>query len=304
MLSKIFPYYLALISSALLYGFLVFGAKLMSLHGFSLIEILIIPNLIVVLILLILIRPEFKKFYSVPWKISLLYFVCIVLSQIGQFSPIFLGLSVSMTVFLLYSQPLWTTLISVTLGTRFTRKDALLMVLTFVGLTLLLAPWKEFTFSIWGLVFALLGAFSLSLWIVINSRYYVKQNLKPLSITFFTNTYQSIPFILMLPLFKYFFAADSFSNVTIYHGALTWFLVFIYSVTMFIAAQALFYKAAKKVNAIHLGLVLLLEPLVAVCLDTVFLGTPLKWNILLGGALILLANAYLVIQSVKKEIKE
>lgn len=304
MVSKILPSYVALICSALLYGFTVFGAKIMSLNGFSLIEILIIPNLIVVLALAIFVRPEFKKFYGVPLGISLLYFLAIVVCQIGQFTPIFLGLSVSMTVFLLYSQPLWTTLISIILGTRFTHKDAVLIVITFTGLVFLLAPWKEFSFSVWGFVLALLGGISLSLWIVISSRYYVKQHLKPTSITFFTNIYQSVPFMLALPLFQIFGAPQSLSAFSINHASAQWVFVFIYSLFVFVGAQILFYKAAKKINAIHLGLVLLLEPLVALMLDTFFLGTPLTAHILFGGALIMAANAYLIIQSAHKEIKE
>lgn len=304
MLSKILPSYLALVCSALLYGFTVFGGKMMSLYGFSLIEILIIPNLIVVLVLALTIRPEFKKFYSVPFSVSVLYLFAIVLCQIGQFTPIFLGLSVSMTVFLLYSQPLWTTLISVMLGTRFTYKDALLILMTFAGLVFLLAPWKEFSFSVWGFILALMGGISLSAWIVISSRWYVKQNLKPLSITFFTNIYQSVPFILAWPLFKFFGKAESFSNMTVYHGAGAWALVLIYSLLLFLGAQILFYKVAKKINAIHLGLVLLLEPIVALMLDTFFLGTALSAHVLFGGALIISANAYLIIQSAHKEIKE
>lgn len=304
MLSKILPSYLALVCSALLYGFTVFGGKMMSLYGFSLIEILIIPNLIVVLVLALTIRPEFKKFYSVPIFVSVLYLFAIVLCQIGQFTPIFLGLSVSMTVFLLYSQPLWTTLISVMLGTRFTYKDALLILMTFAGLVFLLAPWKEFSFSAWGFVLALAGGLSMSGWVVISSRYYVKKQLKPLSITFFTNIYQCVPFILAVPLFQFFLADESFSNITVNHGAGAWALVLLYSLLLFLGAQILFYKAAKKINAIHLGLVLLLEPIVALMLDTFFLGTALSAHVLFGGALIISANAYLIIQSAHKEIKE
>lgn len=304
MISKILPSYVALICSALLYGFTVFGAKIMSLNGFSLIEILIIPNLIVVSALAFFIRPEFKKFYGVPPSISLLYFLAIVLCQIGQFTPIFLGLSVSMTVFLLYSQPLWTTLISIALGTRFTYKDAVLILITFAGLVFLLAPWKEFSFSVWGFALALTGGISLSLWIVISSRYYVKQHLKPTSITFFTNIYQSVPFMVALPLLQIFGAPQSLSAFSINHALTQWVFVLIYSLLVFVGAQILFYKAAKKINAIHLGLVLLLEPLIALLLDTIFLGTPLVANVLFGGTLIIAANAYLVVQSAHKEIKE
>lgn len=305
MKTSIVASYIYLITSSLLYGLLVFGGKMMSLSGFSLVEVLIMPNLIILLLLAITIKPELKKFFSVSWWVSLLYLITVIFGQIGQFAPLFMGLSVSLTVFILYTQPLWTTLIStIFLKTKFTKKDAVLIFMMLLGLLFLLSPWQEFKFSIWGFLTALMGGVAMSGWIIINGSFYAPKNLKPISITFFTNAYQSIPFLLILPLFMKIIPDSSVSGFSFDKDLNVIFLVFLYSVSVFIAAPCLFYAAAKKINNIHLGLVLLLEPVVATILDSLFLHTPITWNILLGGLLILGANAYLVIKSSKKEIIE
>lgn len=305
MKTSIVASYIYLVTSSLLYGLLVFGGKMMSLSGFSLVEVLIMPNLIILLLLAITIKPELKKFFSVSWWVSLLYLITVIFGQIGQFAPLFMGLSVSLTVFILYTQPLWTSLIStIFLKTKFTKKDAVLIFMMLLGLLFLLSPWQEFKFSIWGFLTALMGGIAMSGWIIINGSFYAKKNLKPISITFFTNAYQSIPFLLILPLFMKIIPDSSVSGFSFDKDLNVILLVFLYSVSVFIAAPCLFYTAAKKINNIHLGLVLLLEPVVATILDSLFLHTPITWNILLGGLLILGANAYLVIKSSKKEIIE
>lgn len=303
---SLLPSYLALISSALLYGMLVFGGRMMGLHGFSLIEVLIVPNLIVVLVLALFSKPEFKKFYSVPLKVSILYPLTIILSQITQFTPVFMGLSVSLTVFLLYTQPLWTSLISVFfMKEKFTKKDAVIMISMVSGVTLLLAPWQNFSFSPIAFFLALSGGICMATWIVLTGSFYSKKEIKPLSMTFFTNAYQSIPFIFAIPIFMMLFPSNpEISAIHFNHSLIVMGIVFLYSISVFIGAQTLFYVAAKKVNNIHLGLVLLLEPVVATFLDVVFLNTSLTWNIFVGGALILAANAYLVLKSARNEIKE
>lgn len=305
MKTTILSSYFMLVTSAVLYGFLVFGGKIMSLYGFSLMEILIYPNVIVVIVLGLLSKPEFKKFFAFPLWVTLLYILSIVSCQLGQFAPLFLGLSVSLTVFLLYTQPLWTTLISVLFfKTKITRKEIILSVGVLLGLFFLLAPWKEFTLSLPGFILALIGGVSMAGWIIISASFYAQKQLKPLSITFFTNVYQSVPFLLVWPLIIRFFPHSALSSVSFDQGINAFFLVFLYSVLVFIGAQMLFYKAARRINNIHLGLVLLLEPVTAVLLDVVFLGTSLSWNILIGGALILGSNAYLVIQSTRHQIRE
>ena len=298
--SKIVPYYLALIASGLLFGLLVFGGKMMNKYGFSMIEVLIIPNLIGVAVLLLISKPQYSAFFKAPPLIGIAYFIAVVMIQIGQFIPLFLGLSVSLTVFLIYTQPLWTTLYTLFKGVKFSYEDTILILLTFVGLIMLIAPWQAIHFSAAGFILALMGGVAMSAWIILNNAYYAK-NLKPITVTFFTNLYQSIPFILMIPVFRIFFAGnENILGFNLNHSWIVWLFVVAYTLLVFIGADFLFYKAAEKIRPLVLGLVLLLEPVTAAVLDAVFLDTRLSWNELFGGALILCANAYFIIHSNRK----
>lgn len=299
--SKILPYYAALISSGILFGFLVFGGKMMNKYGFSMIEVLIIPNLIGMFILLIGARPQYRDFFKAPLSIGIAYFIAVVLIQVGQFIPLFLGLSVSLTVFLIYTQPLWTTLYTLYKGAKFNYEDVILMLLTFIGLILLVAPWQAIHFSAAGFILALLGGVAMSAWIILNNAYYSKK-LKPITITFYTNLYQSIPFILMIPLFRFLFGDnENIMGFNLNQSVIVWLFVIAYTLLVFIGADFLFYKAAQKIRPLILGLVLLLEPITAAVLDAVFLQTRLTWNELFGGALIICANAYFIVHSNKKQ---
>ena len=289
--------YLAVVLAGILNGFLVFGGKVMSLNGFSLLEILIIPNLIALIVLFFFIKPEYKKFYSAPAWITFLYFISLIMIQVAEFVPLFLGLSVSLTVFLLYTQPLWTSLISIFfLGEPFTRKDGGMIASMLAGLVFLLSPWEGFHFSLAGFIIALLGGIALSGWVVINGAYYTKKDIKPLTITFFSCAYQSLPFLAAAPLIVKYFPNPAISGLPLDHSALAITLVVLYAFTVYIGAQFLFYIAGKRINSIYLGFILLLEPVTATLLDIVFLNTHLTWNILVGGLLIVGTNAYLVLK--------
>jgi len=294
--------YIKLVTASLLYGMIVFGGKVMSMNGFSLVEILIVPYAIVCLILIWFVRQDFKKFLKIPLWIILAYLATCITAQIGQYGPLFMGLSVSLVVFLLYTQPLWTTLISVLfLKNPFTRREAVLVVLMVLGLVFLLSPWQDFNFSIWGFILALIGGVSFSSWVIISS-YFSKNGIRPVSLAFLGGFFTTIPFILAYPLFIKIFPDPAISGFTFFDRPVEIMATLaLYAVTVFIFAHLLFYSAAKRINNIHLGLVLLLEPVVASGLDVTFLGTNLTWNMMLGGALILGANAYLVTKSAEKE---
>lgn len=295
--TSILTSYIYITISAIIYGFLVFGAGMMGRHGYSLIEILIIPNTIVFVVLFYFVRQNLKSFFAPPLWVNILYPIICIMCQVGQCAPLFFGVSVSLTVFILYTQPIWTILIStIFLKTKFTKNEAITAIAVIIGLVLLLAPWRDLSYSVIGVIIALIGSLGLSSWVIMGA-YYSKNNIKPITTSFYTNVYLSIPFILAYPLIAKFLPEPEISAFSFNKSLLSIAIVFLYSVIIYIAAQMFFYEAAKKVNNIHLGLILLLEPVVGTILDVTFLGTSFTWNIALGGALILLANARLIIKT-------
>ena len=105
----------------------------------------------------------------------------------------------------------------------------------------------------------------------------------------------------MIPVFRLLFGDnENIMGFNLNQSWIVWLFVIAYTLLVFIGADFLFYKAAKKIRPLVLGLVLLLEPVTAAVLDAVFLNTRLTWNELFGGALILCANAYFIIHSNRK----
>ncbi|MDR1693614.1 MAG: DMT family transporter [Lactobacillaceae bacterium] len=295
--SSILTNYIYITLSGILFGMLIFGGGMMGKYGFSLLEVIIIPALMVVVMLFWFVRKEIKSFYSVPLWVSIFYFAFNVIGHFSQYAPLFLGVSVSLTLFLLYSQPLWTIIISTAfLKEKFTKQDAVVTAAIVLGLVFLLSPWEKMTYSVLGIIFGLIAGIEMSVWILFSSNY-SKKDISPLTTTFFVNLYASLPFILAYPLIVMLFPNPEISALSFNKPPLVMFYVFIFAVVICIGARLLFCKAAQKVNNIHLGLILLLEPVVGTSLDVIFLGTPFTWNIAFGGLLILLANAGLIIKN-------
>lgn len=273
---------------------LIFGGGIMRKHGFSLLEVIILPAIIVTVILFWFVRKDLKNFYSVPLWISIVYFVLNVIGHFSQYAPLFFGVSVSLTLFILYSQPIWTILLStIILKEKFTKRDALVTGVIIFGLVFLLAPWQELSYSVIGVIFAIIGGIEMSAWILFTS-HFSKRDIKPLTSTFIINFYASIPFLLAYPIIAKIFPDPAISALSFNKPAITLFYVFLFAITVCIWARLLFCEGAKKVNNIHLGLILLIEPVVGTLLDTSFLGTPFTLNIAIGGGLILFGNVVLI----------
>ncbi|MBS3143048.1 EamA family transporter [Candidatus Woesearchaeota archaeon] len=71
-------------------------------------------------------------------------------------------------------------------------------------------------------------------------------------------------------------------------------------VIVYVLAQVLFYQGLKIVPSTHAGIILLLEPVSAAILASIFLGEAITLGLIVGGILILIANAIVILQSEKK----
>lgn len=103
--------YLYLVMSGILFGGVVFGAKVLYLMGASLFEVLFYPNLISVLLVWGFARRDFVKIFKMPWRITAVYVLSVTAIVFGQAAPLFLDVPVTLVVLLIYLQPVWTILI-------------------------------------------------------------------------------------------------------------------------------------------------------------------------------------------------
>ena len=71
-------------------------------------------------------------------------------------------------------------------------------------------------------------------------------------------------------------------------------------VIVYVLAQVLFYQGLKIVSSTHAGIIMLLEPVSAAILASVFLGEAITIGIIIGGALIIAANIIVIVQPERK----
>lgn len=286
--------YFYLIISGILFGGVVFGGKVLSNMGASLFEIMLYPNLIAGLATLYLARHDFKKVFQIPWKISLLFVITMLAINLGEYAPIFLNIPVSLIVLIVYLQPLWTILIMhFFFHHKQTKLDWVLVFAMLAGMVILIDPFHDVQFSPLGLFLALIAGMGLSVWLIL-TKYYTQQGISPYGTFFAVNLYTVIPLTLTYFVFRAFTYNPSLEAMTLHFSPLLWGAFLVYSLIIYTLPNLLIYMNNKNVPATAIGMILLLEPVTGVFLDVTFLGVPLTWNILVGGLIILGANALLV----------
>ena len=287
--------YICAVLSAMVWGLLVFGGKILALAGLSLVEIMVIPNAIVALALSFVAWKHRSELTRIPVAIYALYVLVSIGGNLGTFAGLFMGVSVSIVLFCLYTLPVWNILLSkIVLKSKISKTEICVTVLIILGLLLLLAPWREATYSFWGIAISLLGGFCIALWVLVTS-HLSKLGVVPITQTFIQNLLACTPIILAYPLFVKMFPDPTISAVTM-HPLTVCVGIVAFSLSVMILAPMLFYKATQSVKPLHLGLILLLDPVVGVTLDITFLDTILTWNIAIGGLLIISVNAWLVLK--------
>lgn len=288
--------YLILALAGLLSGGIVFGAKVLALNGATPFELMLFPSLIGTLIFLPIVGADFRKVLRVPFAVTAIYVFSVLAVTIGEYVPLYMNVSVTLVLLLVYMQPVWTILIE---RFYFHRKipasSWLLVGLMVFGLLLLINPFRGLHFSLLGIVLPLLAGFGESLWIFV-TQYFSKQGIKPLTNYWCTCFYAALPLGIL-----YFVANDyyprQFAGLDTLSFDLSphlWISFFIYSLLIYTPANTLIFLGNKNVPAGIIGMILLLEPVVGITLDVIFLHNPLTWNLIAGGIIILAANILLI----------
>ncbi len=288
--------YLILALAGLLSGGIVFGAKVLALNGATPFELMLFPSLIGTLIFLPFVGADFKKVLRVPFAVTAIYVFSVLAVTIGEYVPLYMNVSVTLVLLLVYMQPVWTILIE---RFYFHRKIPAsswqLVGLMVFGLLLLINPFRGLHFSLLGMVLPLLAGFGESLWIFV-TQYFSKQGIKPLTNYWCTCFYATLPLGIL-----YFVANDCYPRQFAGLDTLSfdlsphlWISFFIYSLLIYTPANTLIFLGNKNVPAGIIGMILLLEPVVGITLDVIFLHNPLTWNLIAGGVIILAANILLI----------
>lgn len=283
--------YWFVILTGILSGFIVFGGNVFANLGLSLFEISFIPQILVLLILLpfIIFNKSLRKLHGKKWLWILYGFVsagCLLLEFVG----VILGVPVAIVVLLLYTQPLWTVLITyLFLKEKITSGDLFACFLVLIGAVILINPFNVAGIkSILGVVLSLLGGVCLSGWVVIGS--FVSKNKSPPITTKFANAILTIIFLLIGYPFLLLVNNTSINAFSFNFSPMIWVWLIIFTLFVELISHILYFKGTKVVPTVDAGIILLLEPVVGSILAILFLGQAITWNVFVGGVVILIAN--------------
>lgn len=288
--------YLILALAGLLSGGIVFGAKILAINGAAPFELMLFPVLIGSVVFWPFARRQFARFIRFPLSITLIYAFSVTMVLIGECVPLYMNVSVTLVLLLVYMQPVWTILIEHFYFHRVIPRSSWILVgVMFLGLMLLINPLHGISVSVRGLVLPLLAGIGNSLWIFV-TQYFSKKDISPAANYWCTCFYAVVPLAVM-----YLVAADwyprefsGFDKLSLDLSPHLWLLFIVYALLIYTPSNVLVFVANKEIPAGIIGMILLLEPVVGIVLDIVFLHNPITWNLLAGGVVILAANILLI----------
>lgn len=293
--------YWFVVAAGILSGAIIFGGKIFSNLGLSLYQISTLPFIIVVILLSPLFI--FKKDYRPKNEhlfILFLFGLVNSLLVLCEFGPVVLGVPVAVTVFLIYTQPLWTILLgAIFLKEKISWKNIIACILVLLGAAILVNPRGIESSNLAGIIVALVGGILLSAWIVIGG-FASQRKVNPITTIFVGRFFMLIILAVLYPLLSGFIIDPKIISFSFSLPPSIWFYIIIFSVFALILNNFLCLTGLKKIPVNSASIILLLEPISAALLSLFFLHQPLGWNVLLGGTLILVAN-YLIIPKKTKD---
>lgn len=295
--------YLFVVSSAILSGLVVFSGSAFSEMGLSLYQISIFPTLFIFMLLPFILFKKECRIKKEMLPLFALYGFFSMLSCFGEFGPVVLGVPVSVTVLLLYSQPLWTVLISrLYLKEDITKEKMISVLFVLLGVIVLINPFNtDYIGPFHGILLALFGGLLLSLWIIFG-RIAGLRGIHPITTKFGYYFFMLIFLFASYPIVYFFTRESAIINMSFELPLNIWIYLFLFMVFAYIINHVLYFYGAKKIPASTSGVIFLLEPVSASILASFFLGQPLTLNIIIGGALILSAN-YIIMRKKRKKGK-
>jgi len=291
--------YTYVIIAAILYGTITSGAQYFVNIGLSLFEIAIYRALFTSLILLpaVLLRNEYlvKKEMILFFAI---YGLIGALLELTMFGAISLGVPVAIVALLLYTQPIWTIIFGrLMLNEKITKTKIIALIIAIFGIFLLFRSWEIKSIeSLVGIIASLLSGVLLSLW-VIWGRKSLLRNQHIITTTFGWTGFSVIWLLLLWP-FSYVFIEDPIiTNLSYNLPFSNWIYLVAYALIGGVIPHLLFFRGFRIIEASVAGILLLLEPVSAAILAMIFFKQVLGIDIIMGGALILLSNYFVIRES-------
>jgi drug/metabolite transporter (DMT)-like permease len=292
------PHAAAVLVGSALYGGITVGGRVFANLGFSLLEISIVGGMFGALALL----PALSR--NPAWRIQrrdLTLFVGFglmgVTLQITQFAGVVLGVPIAIVALLLYTQPVWTVVLGrMWLNEPITGRKLAALALAAAGVVLLVGPTETTSqHSALGLAAAAVAGVMLSLWVIL-ARISALRGNHPVTTTF---GYQGATTVGLLAFWGVMSLAGQSAELWRLDPAmfaLHWWPVIVYTIAVNVAPALLVMWGMHGQEASIAGVLLLMEPVSAAALAWFMFGESITGHVWLGGALILGANAVLVVR--------
>lgn len=285
-----------LIISGIFYGTITAGGQFFVNLGLSLYEITFyrILSVLVLTTIIVLLKPHLlinKK--QVPFFI--LYGLVGALLGLSMFGSLIYGVPVSIVALLLYTQPVWTTILGkYALDEPITTRKIVSVLTGIVAITVLFYSWNiNFTGSKAGIILSLAGGFLLSIWIIMGRKSGIS-NIHFVSTIFGWKIFTILWLIILYPLFNLLTSDPLIVNLRFTLPASYVFYFFIFGLIGGLLPHTLFYKSVTRINASEAGIILLLEPLSASIIAIFLFDQYLTIQTIVGGLLILASNYILL----------
>ncbi len=289
--------YWFVIISGILSGGVVFGGLMLANLGLSSYEITVLPSFFTIIFLLpLVIQKRDYRLTKNKFRVLILYGIIAGTLGIVQYGAVILGTPVSITVLLLYTQPLWTIIFSrIIFKEKITKVKIITVMIVLIGVILLINPFSiGLIGSVSGIIVALIGGVLLSGWII-SGKVAGEKGIDPVTTKFGYMFFMLIFLIATYPLINSLIKIPSIVSLSFNQPPRIWFYLLIFELFTSIINHLFYLKGVEKVTASDAGIIMLLEPVSASVLAALFLGQPITWSVILGGLLILVSN-YIVIR--------
>ncbi|MFQ5709474.1 MAG: DMT family transporter [bacterium] len=293
--AKSLTFHYLILAAAVFYGLITVGGKYFADLGFSLYEIALLISFSALTLIPVLL---FNKKFRIR-KAHLAFFIVFgligALLQLSQFAGIVLGVPVAVVALLLYTQPVWTTLLGRwLLEERITLKKLFVVPLAVVGILILVSPFQgPLRPDGLGLLAALCAGIFLALWVIwgrssgLRDQHFV-------TTTFGYSFFSALWLLVFYPVVHTVIAEVQISRLSFENYLEHWPGVAGYTLLAGLTPACLAFAGMKRVETSTAGILLLFEPVSAAALAYWLFGQPLTANVWFGGGVILLANYLLL----------
>ncbi|HEX3554017.1 MAG TPA: DMT family transporter [Thermoanaerobaculia bacterium] len=281
-------------AAAVLFGTVTVGGSFFHQSGFSLYEIALYPLILTFLLLVPVLvrggryalRREMLPFFAVYGLIG-------ALAELAQFGGIVLGVPVATVSLLLYTQPIWTSLLGkLLLQERITGRKTLAVVLAFAGAVVLIRGELGIggaVRDVRGIAAATLGGVFVALWVIWGRKSGIHQR-HSVTTTLGWSAFSSAWLIVLWPVFFALTRDRALSRLSLSFDVKYWSFFAVFALIAGVLPSLLLFRGLQTVPASTAGILLLLEPVSASLMAALFFRQPLGVHTLAGGFLILLSN--------------